>query len=329
MVLDQLIAEAEIALRQREQEREEEQRAAEHEQAAKLEAARQALIDRLGGLWDELRPFEVNTYTQITRDGKVYRYCIKFAPPHLAPFWVELNKVGDLNFSIVPDGYAVGQSELGEFLLERRRAYVENAQKRARDLEVAGRVIRAAKTFVREHEEYVAACRLWVEAQTARLWRPWSAWLVRYTPIFSQTVVVELRLRDDDGEEIDLSDILIREVMVLGDRPGGQSIVPIVHKDGRRDDLFIGALLDARRVRFDAPSISQHLDYHRTFYAGGFCVNVPPEIDEDPPDPPSAPDMRIDTSGASPRLLGWINSTAVGELADLTPEELVESVYSA
>lgn len=330
MVLDQLIAEAEIALRQRQQEQEEAQRVRERKRAEAVEEARESLIAWLGDLWDELRMYEVDSHNRVhTVDGDVRRveYGIKFSPPQIAQFWAIIRD-NHFCFSTSFDGYEVERSALGEFLLERRRVYEKHARQRARDLEVAEQVIAAAREFLCRREEYDSACQQWAEHWTASLWRPWTAWLVRYVPIFSSPTVIELRSHDHD--EIDLSDIFIHEAMVLGDKlPTGQTVVPVVTKYGERQDRFIGALLDARLVRFDSSSVSEPLEYHRRFYAGKFCVNIQPEVVLNPSMPPQAPvwsDVitRIDMRGASQDLMSRIGLLAIDAIAQSEPDELVD-----
>jgi hypothetical protein len=336
MVFDQLIAEAEIALRQRQQEQEEAQRARERKRAEAVEEARRSLIAWLGDLWDELRAHEVNSHNRVYMvDGDVRRveYGIKFSPPQIAQFWAIIRN-NRFCFSNSFDGYEVERSELGEFLLERRRVYEKHARQHARDLEVAEQVIAAAREFLCKREAYDSACRRWAEHWTAVLWWPWTAWLVRYVPVFSSPTdwssLLRLRSHDQDEDETDLADIFIHEALVLGDEPpAGQTVVSVVTKYGERQKRFIGALLDARLVRFDSSSIHEPLEYHRKFYAGKFCVNVQPEVDLNPPSPPQAPEWndviaRIDMRGASQYLMSRIGFLTIDAIAQSEPDKLVD-----
>jgi hypothetical protein len=338
MVLDQLIAEAEATLRQRELQQEEVRQAAERKHAETVEKARNSLIAWLSDLWDELWMYEIDAKSHVlTVDGDVRRveYGIKFAPPQIAPFWAiihdnQIIRDNHFYFSTAFNGYEVKQSALGEFLLERRRVYEKHTRQRVRDLEVAEQVIAAAREFLCKYEEYDSACRQWAEHWTASLWRPWTAWLVRYVPIFSNPTVIELR--SHDYNEIDLSDIFIHEAMVLGDKPpAGGTIVSAVTKCGERYDKFIGAILDARLVRFDSSSISKPLEYHRKFYAGRYCVNIRPEVVLNPSIPPQAPlwnDMitRIDMRDASQSLMLQIGLLTIDAIAQSEPDKLVNAL---
>jgi hypothetical protein len=333
MILEQLIAHAEATERQRKMLYEEEQRAEQRKRDIAVEEARELLIRKLGDLWLELWAYETESRNRLSMagdDALVVEYGIKFAPPKIAPFWAVL-RGNHLRFSIAFNGYAVSQAELGEFLLERRRTYEMCVRQRARDLEVAEQVIAAAREFLGKQDEYDSACRRWAEHWTAALWRPWTAWLVRYVPVFSGPITIQLHSQDQG--EIDLSDLFIHEALVLGDEPpSGQTVVSTVTKRGERQELLIGALLDARLVRFDSSNIREHLEYHRTYYAGQFCVNAMPTVDAAPSSPPPAPELwchmiaRIDTQGVSQGLMQRIELLEIEKIALATPEELVDDM---
>lgn len=180
-------------------------------------------------------------------------------------------------------------------------------------------------TVVAEHNE---AAEAWAEREAARLWRPWSGWRVRYTPVGGC-------LREGNGGDGDVS---IQEAVILDDladvvteSPG--AAVRRVMVDGQVKNLVIGAFLDAEPVEFEEHK--RVMAYQRTFTAlrvngpsgvyETLCVHVPPAVKEEPaPSPKLTPwegfvaarHPGVDVSCVRDTWPYWLQDKTVDELAN-------------
>lgn len=125
--------------------------------------------------------------------------------------------------------------------------------------------------------ELNAKRKAWAEHWTAKLWEPWHIWRVRYVHY------------DHQFNAGDLDDRAIETVYTL-DEPEDilRQMNPVAEVDAvdRWGEVFpgfaIATFLDGRQINFDEPSIEETLPYHRTFWCGTYCVNVPAFVLTDP-----------------------------------------------
>lgn len=142
----------------------------------------------------------------------------------------------------------------------------------------------AMEAYRTEIAEWREACRAWAEEWTAKLWQPWELTKVRYTP---------LRMPADFDYEFATEGGLIEEVAVLNEIADcvavGANLTEVKSYDGRVSEIVIGAFLDAHVIVCDAPSTTDALGYHRHYSEGGYVVNVPAIVAEQPDPAPKKP----------------------------------------
>ncbi len=136
--------------------------------------------------------------------------------------------------------------------------------------------------------EWREACRVWAEEWTAKLWQPWELSEVRYVP---------LRMPADFDYQFAVDGGLIEKVVVLNDIADcvavGANLTEVKSYDGRVSEIVIGAFLDVHVIKCDAPSTTDVLAYHRHYSEGGYVVNVPAFVAEQPgpaPEKPATPE---------------------------------------
>jgi len=135
--------------------------------------------------------------------------------------------------------------------------------------------------YSRAMSEYEAACQQWAEAETARLWQPWEAWMVRYTPSFYND-------RRHEGDFVEFV-VTRTDLNFIVTSAVGPQIEEIDEDNGTVKDRVIACFLDATPKIFETSSITEPLAYHRHVKAGDFIVNVPPHVLSDPVAPPTEP----------------------------------------
>lgn len=202
--------------------------------------------------------------------------------------------------------------------LERAARAVEE---RAQDRAIAGQVVEAANAWAGSWAAYHDLCEQWAAAETARLWRAWRGWLVRYMP------VVLADNYDDESLAGPVEEALILDDPQLARRG---EVVRIVSPSGGISYQVLGAFLDARLMEFCSPGVPEGLPYHRTFRAGGFVVSVPPLTTEDPKPAPEAPPewhtfvdvIPVDEIN-DPSLRWRIHELRPGQLARATVDEVI------
>ncbi len=208
-------------------------------------------------------------------------------------------------------------AELGLDLLDRireRRARdaAQEAQYRQRELARAAELERGRKgaevlqRVAREYAEILAsqaaAAKAWAESESARLWRPWSGWLVRYVPVGQ-------RVEAEEDAQIERVFVLDDVADIVAESPGAS--VRVVNGFGRVEDRIIGAFLDAEPVEFEAHDCEQGMAYHRSVKAGpDYVVNVHPQETREPAPPP--------------HWIGWLDYLA-GRLGQETADSLWHS----
>lgn len=166
---------------------------------------------------------------------------------------------------------------------EEAAAEARRHAERAGKLAIAQQVIDTAKAYLAMRAAFDAQARDWAQDQTALLWEPWGAWLVRTTADGAQP--------NEDG------DLYTEEHLVLDDveewRGKPNEAVQVATKQGRLEIALMGAFIGATMQNFEEESITERLPYHRSFQCGGFWVNVPPYIEEDP-DTDAMPALPVD-----------------------------------
>lgn len=131
--------------------------------------------------------------------------------------------------------------------------------------------------------EWRAACRAWAEEETARLWQPWHVWKVRYVAydaLFSaaaaeeQAPIETVYTLDEPGD-------IVRAMTPV-------ALVDRVDVDGKVTAGFaLATFLDGVRVDFALANVASGMRFHRTYHAGGYCVNVPAFMLEGPAPAPA------------------------------------------
>lgn len=149
---------------------------------------------------------------------------------------------------------------------------------------------RQAEAAEAAYQEAIAgwkeACRAWAEAETAMLWEPWHVWRVRY-------VAYNASFAAADAEEmapIETVYMLDEPVDVVNAmRP--VALVDRVEFDGEvKPGFVLATFLDGVRVDYNAPTIEEKLRHHRAYWAGGFVVNVPAHVLDEPTPAPVRPE---------------------------------------
>lgn len=139
---------------------------------------------------------------------------------------------------------------------------------------------KAMEAYKAEIVAWQAACQAWAEAETAKLWKPWELVKVRYVPL-SMPV------------DFDYSYEWVQEVAVLNDIADcvavGANLTEVKRRDGSVSEIVIGAFLDAHVISCDMASTTELLAYHRHYSAGGYVVNVPAAVVEQPAPAPEKP----------------------------------------
>lgn len=185
-----------------------------------------------------------------------------------------------------------------------------------RQLQEAQTMIALAQEYSALWESYQERCRIWANDWTAQLWEPWELYRVRYTAIQGEPY--------PEIETIYCMDNPLDIVMTLHDNKTAE--VDVVEMGGTVTMLTIASFLDAKQVCMEGPTILLAWDYHRSYKAGNYYVNVP------------AWDLR-EPQGAPEAIVSW--SDYVGQragddlkyqlyryqdwliLADADPKELV------
>lgn len=162
------------------------------------------------------------------------------------------------------------------------------AAQRAHMSALTGQAMQLARQHVAEWHAYEAACRTWAETETARLWRPWFCWEIRYTPVGYR--------RDDEETDAPICTVRALPAWIIRDNFTQPEIstspreeLTIIGDDGTLGHRVIGAFLDATPITFASPWLNEGLRNHRQFWADGWCVNVPSINDSFPTPPPATP----------------------------------------
>lgn len=138
--------------------------------------------------------------------------------------------------------------------------------------------------YERQYQEWQEQCRQWAASEQARLWKPWVAWKVRYAPLD-----IQYACQDGSGED-DIPDLLTEVYTltppdeIVRQRPVSR-IRKIDHYGVITENFAIACFLDAEPVLFEEPK--SH--YHRTVWAGGHCIYIPPFLVEEPAPAPAEP----------------------------------------
>lgn len=167
-----------------------------------------------------------------------------------------------------------------------RKERQAQALKEAQQAEQAEQAKVLAADYAMRMQAYQEACRQWAETETARLWKPWTLWAVRYVPAWAGT------------QDVECPDDLIQEIFVLDSpeyflRPGLLCRVCKVGEfNGKvtEDFTFVG-FLDAYPIAHAFSTIEQALPHHRTYSAGNYFVNVPALETEQPAPAPEKPEL--------------------------------------
>lgn len=189
---------------------------------------------------------------------------------------------------------------------------------RCNHMRVAGEVAALARRWLDEIDVYDETCRVWAEENTARLWKPWMLWRVKYAPARNGS---EPLPNDPIGEAMtDTHPTKVRQTLCM------RSIWP----DGTGVDSFhFGAFFSAFPVTFEQPRTDCPLNYHRTYQHGRYFVNVP-ALNPDLPTPCMAVAPISFTQYVRDQLTTVSTvTTDPGTLAEMMAEEAVPYVVLA
>lgn len=146
----------------------------------------------------------------------------------------------------------------------------------SRRLVIAERIIHLARQWCQQEQEYTERLLEWALRETDRLWEPWTAYRIRYTPCAQM------------GNEP-----IIQSVVVLGDNLEDllqRRIHTRIRPNGRLDLFAIGAILDIEAIPYhEKPHPSQNLPHHRHYPVDSdaiYTVNIPPFVTDEPEEPP-------------------------------------------
>lgn len=189
---------------------------------------------------------------------------------------------------LTADERAYCRKEVAKGWWEIRKERQAQALKEAQRAEQAEQAKALKADYAMRMQAYQEACRQWAEAETARLWKPWNLWAVRYVPAWAGT------------QDVECPDDLIQEIFVLDSpeyflRPGLLCRVEKVNEHNGKvteDFTFVG-FLDARPIFHAFSTIEQALPHHRVYHSGNYVVNVPALEVETPapaPEKPERPD---------------------------------------
>jgi hypothetical protein len=132
-------------------------------------------------------------------------------------------------------------------------------------------------------------CRVWAEEWTAKLWAPWHVWKIRYgayDAFFAAAAAEQewpietIYTLDEPGDIVDA----MRPV----------ALVEMVDYFGKVTAGFaLATFLDGVRVDYGEPSVTDRLCHHRQHWAGGYVVNVPAHVLEEPVAAPVCPKQEM------------------------------------
>lgn len=201
-----------------------------------------------------------------------------------------------------------------------RAAVARHLEREGRKADLARQLIDLAKRYLDATATYDAACAEWVAKWTDILWEPWHCWEIRYVPIGVTSLCTD--------EETDLVHEVatLEDATYVADRGPGTRIKKLA-TCGHQSDFVIGAFLDAKPVRFEAPATDERLDYHRKMSAGRYWLNIPPFVNREPePLPARNPGTFHDfvqskTGLPAPDLFLW--DLTIEDLAEATPEDVL------
>lgn len=157
-------------------------------------------------------------------------------------------------------------------------AKIRQARRKAQEIEQRDQL---RSQYEQSLADYKTSCQQWAEAETARLWQPWEAWMVRYTPSFYND-------RRHEGDFVEFV-VTRTDLNFIVTSAVGPQIEEIDEDNGTVKDRVIACFLDATPKIFETSSITEPLAYHRHVKAGDFIVNVPPHVLSDPVAPPTEP----------------------------------------
>jgi len=195
---------------------------------------------------------------------------------------------------LMPGQRAVADEAIAARRQELQAAADARAAQRAREIALTAQAMQLARQHIAEWQAYEAACRAWAETETARLWRPWFCWEIRYTPVGYR--------RDDEETDAPIctvralpawigADFTPPEIVTYDFRTGPREPLTIIADDGTLGKRVIGTFLDATPVTFATPLLNESWRGHRQYWASGsgWCVNVPALNDSAPAPAPVTP----------------------------------------
>ncbi len=143
----------------------------------------------------------------------------------------------------------------------------------------------AEKEYEVKVDAWQEECRGWAERETARLWRPWHVWKVRYVAydaLFAGAAA-------EEAAPIETIYTLDEPSDIVGSM---HPVAPVDMVDyfGKVTPGFtLATFLDGVRVDYTAPRLDGGLLHHRSYHAGGYTVNVPAFVLEEPAPAPAMP----------------------------------------
>lgn len=181
---------------------------------------------------------------------------------------------------------ALGMQDVADQKLASYRAAVAEEQRRVQVATARKAAYEKAKAeYEEKREAWWDACKAWAEQETARLWQPWTLYKVRYTPWHAQASV-------EDVERFPIETIYVLEApedIVNGANPVAK-VTRVTWEGEIVDEFAIATFLDSTPIVYGAlPDVGETLDFHRHYWAGGFVVNVPAFVLEEPIAAPVAP----------------------------------------
>lgn len=189
---------------------------------------------------------------------------------------------------------------------------------RCHALHVGGQVAGLAKKYLEERAVYQEACERWAKEETAKLWKPWMLWKVKYAPA------------RNGGEPLP-NEAVQEEMTDTHPTKARQALcMRAIFKDGAGvDSFYFGAFFSAHPVTFDAPQTNVPLNYHRVYRGGSRYVNVP-ALDPREPSPLLATDPGGFTEYVRTRL-STVSTITIGPelLAEMNAEDCLSFVVLA
>lgn len=180
----------------------------------------------------------------------------------------------------------MGETALAEEKFSLWRANVAaQAQKAATEERARLERVAAEKDYEVKLDAWREECQVWAETETARLWQPWHVWRVRYVAydaLFSAAAAEEMA-------PIEVVYTLDEPTDIVNEmRP--VALVERVEVDGEvKAGFALATFLDGIRVDYGEPSVTDSLKHHRSYWAGGYVVNVPAFVLEEPVAAPACP----------------------------------------